>query len=139
MNGTNFTDLVLLLPELILVGMALALILSAHRIRTAPLATAGTVLAAVAAAFVSYWLVSADPKIGFGGMITLDGYSQFFKVLIAAALTLTILFSVKRPNSEDLPRAEYHALLLLASTGMMLAVSALDLLVLWTKMVRTKY
>jgi NADH-quinone oxidoreductase subunit N len=131
MNGTNFTDLALLLPELILVGMALALILSAHRIRTAPLATAGTVLAAVAAAFVSYWLVSADPKIGFGGMITLDGYSQFFKVLIASALAVTALLSERQIRAERIRPAEYHALLLLAATGMMFAASASDLLTLY--------
>ena len=33
MNGANMTDLVLLLPELILVGAALALILAARRIQ----------------------------------------------------------------------------------------------------------
>ena len=86
MNGANLTDLALLWPELILVGMALALLLVARRIKTPALAAGGTVLAAAAAAVASGWLLSADPKTGFGGMITLDGYSQFFKVLIASAL-----------------------------------------------------
>ena len=64
-------------------------------------------------------------------MIILDGYSQFFKVLIAATLALAALLSVRSLDGDQVPRAEYHALLLLASTGMMFAVSAHDLLPLY--------
>src|SRR5712691_9458040 len=125
------SDLALLIPELILAGMALALILAARRIQKTPVAAVGTVLAAMAAALASGWVLSWGAKTGFGGMITLDGYSQFFKVLIAATLALAALLSVKSLDGEQFPRAEYHALLLLASTGMMLAVSSRDLLPLW--------
>ena len=131
MNSPTMSDLRLLVPELILVVMALALILAARRIQRAPVAVVGTVLAAVAAALASGWVLSVGPKTGFGGMITLDGYSHFFKLLIAATLALTALLSVRSNDGEKVPRAEYHALLLLASTGMMLAVSALDLLTLY--------
>jgi NADH-quinone oxidoreductase subunit N len=64
-------------------------------------------------------------------MITLDGYSQFFKVLIAATLALTTLLSARSLEEEHVPRVEYHTLLLLASTGMMFAVSANDLVPLY--------
>ncbi len=130
MNGASTSDLVLLVPELILVGMALALILVARRIRSGPVAVVGTVLAALAAVLVSVWFRPDGTTTGFGGMITLDGYSQFFKVLIAATLAMAALLSV-RTDGEQVPRAEYHALLLLAATGMMLAVSALYLLMLY--------
>ena len=73
------SDLALLIPELILVGMALALILVARRIQRTPVAAIGTVLAAIAAALASFWVLSWGAKTGFGGMITLDGYSQFFR------------------------------------------------------------
>jgi NADH-quinone oxidoreductase subunit N len=125
------SDLALLIPELILVSMALALILAARRIQKTPVAVGGTVLAAMAAALASGWVLSWGARAGFGGMITLDGYSQFFKVLIAASLALTALLSVRTLDGEQIPRVEYHALLLLASTGMMLAVSARDLLPLY--------
>ena len=131
MNGATVADLALLVPELILVGMALVLILVARRIQKKPVAAFGTVLAAVAAALASVWMLPADPVTGFGGMITLDGYSQFFKVLIAATLALAALFSVRSLDADQVPRGEYHSLLLLAATGMMLAVSALDLLTLY--------
>jgi len=125
------SDLALLVPELILAGMALALILAARRIQETPVAVVGTVLAAMAAALAAGWVLSWGDKTGFGGMITLDGYSQFFKVLIAATLALTALFSARSLEGDQVPRAEYHALLLLSSTGMMLAVSSHDLLPLY--------
>ena len=131
MNGANLSDVALLLPELILVGMAIALIVFARRIRNTSVAGMGTVLAAVAAGMSSVWVLAEGNQIGFGGMLILDGYSQFFKVIIAATLALVALLSVRSHDMEDVPRGEYHALLLLASTGMMLAVSSLDLLTLY--------
>ncbi len=131
MNGVSTADLALLSPELILVGMVLALILAAHRIQRGPLALVGTIVAAVASAAAAAWVVPADGATGFGGMIALDGYSRFFEVLIAASLAVAALLSVKSLDGDRVPRAEYHALLLLASTGMMLAVSSLDLLTLY--------
>ncbi|MFP6650000.1 MAG: hypothetical protein VB817_11085, partial [Pirellulaceae bacterium] len=127
MTSVPITDIALLIPELILIGMALALLLVSSRIRNATHATAGTVLAALAAALAAGWLVPESPRLGFLEMITIDGYSQFFKVLIASALALATLLSVKRVNTEHVRPAEYHALLLLASAGMMFAVSSLDL------------
>ena len=111
MNGATTSsattaDLALLIPELILVGMALALILSARRIQRSPAATVGTVLAALAAALASGLALPEDAKTGFGGMITLDGYSQFFKVLIAAALALTTLLSVRSSDEEQVARGK---------------------------------
>ena len=125
------SDLALLIPELILVGMALALLLAARRIQKTSVSAVATFLAAMAAALASGWASSGSSQTGFGGMIILDGYSQFFKVLIASTLALTVLLSPRSLEVDRVPRAEYHALLLLSSTGMMLAVSAQDLLLLY--------
>jgi NADH-quinone oxidoreductase subunit N len=124
-------DLALLMPELILTGMALVLILGARRIQRTPAAVIGTGLAALAAALASAWLLPSGHQSGFAGMITVDGYSQFFKVLISATLAVVALLSVRSLEEDLIPRAEYHILLLLASTGMMLAVSSHDLLPLY--------
>ena len=131
MNGATLSDVALLVPELILVGMSVALIVLARRIKNTPIAATGTVLAALGAGMYSFWALSEGTQVGFGGMLILDGYSQFFKVLIAATLALVALLSVRSHDLEEVPRGEYHALLLLASTGMMLAVSSLDLLTLY--------
>lgn len=131
MNGPNVADLALIWPELILSAMALVLILTARRIRNDSLASALALGAALAAGLAAAWVLSQGPRTGFGDMITVDGYSQFFKVLIACALALAVLLSVRSVNTDHIQPAEYHALLLLASVGMMFAVSALDLLTLY--------
>src|SRR3989454_8692177 len=99
-------DLVMLIPELILSGMSLVLLLVARRIQRTRLAAAATVLAALAAALASIWILSQGRNIAFGGMLVLDGYSQFFKVLIAATLALAALLSVRNPF--EAPRSEEH-------------------------------
>ena len=135
MNSTTVSDLGLVIPELILIVTALALILLAPRIQRGLTAAVTTVLAALAAVLASAWVLPSDTETGFGGMITQDGYSGFFKILIAASLALAALLSVKSTKEDEgedeAPRGEYHALLLLASTGMMLAVSTVDLLTLY--------
>ena len=54
----SMSDLPLLAPELTLVAMALLLILAARRVRKTPVALAGTLLAAMAAAVFSGWVRS---------------------------------------------------------------------------------
>jgi len=134
-SNVTFPDLGFVVPELILVGTALILLLLARRIRHSPVAAGGTVLAALAAALAaaltSGRVLPSDAVTGFAGMITRDGYSGFFKILIAAALALAALLSVSTDGEDEAPRGEYHVLLLLASTGMMLAVSTVDLLTLY--------
>ncbi len=127
MNGATVADLGLVLPELILTGMALVLILVARRIQSTSVPVVATVLAAAAAVAASWWVLSKEPQSAFGGLITVDGYAQFFKVLVAAALALVALLSVKGLEGSGAPRSEYHVLLLLASVGMMLTVSAVDM------------
>jgi NADH-quinone oxidoreductase subunit N len=124
-------DLRLLLPELILSGVALALIVVARHVRHARFAAILVVTAAIAAACCGWALSSAGPTTGFGGTVVNDGYARFFHVLFAANLALATLFSVRHVEAERVPPAEYFALLLLASTGMMLAASAIDLLILY--------
>ena len=135
MKGPSLSDLPLILPELILVGAALALILAARRIQQAKWITSATVVAAMAAAAASVWLLSWRNETAFGDMVIVDDYAQFFKVLIASALALTALLSVNmggdKAGEVGVRPAEYHALLLLASTGMMFAASAVDLLTLY--------
>ena len=58
MNGAALSDLALIVPELILVGMAAALLLAARRIHRTPVAAVGTVLAALAAGLASVWVGS---------------------------------------------------------------------------------
>jgi NADH-quinone oxidoreductase subunit N len=125
------TALILLLPELVLVGVALAFIVVARHVKRARSVAPWVVIAAVAAIVSGLAFSGEGPKTAFGGTIAGDGYSQFFNLLFAANLVVAALLSVRHLDTEHVPPAEYYALLLLASTGMMLAASALDLLILY--------
>jgi NADH-quinone oxidoreductase subunit N len=128
------SDLVFLLPELVLAGTALVLILVARHVSRAQAVAVAVVIAALAAIVSGWAFTPAAPTaltVVFGGTIASDGYARFFKLLFASTLALAALLSVKHVDTERIPPAEYYALLLLATTGMMLAASAADLLILY--------
>src|SRR5688572_10300197 len=100
--------------------MALLLLVVARHVKRPQSAAACVVIAAVAAISAEWTFSSVVPRTGFGGTLASDGYAQFFNILFAANLALAALLSVRQLDSERVPPAEYHALLLLASTGMML-------------------
>ena len=152
-------DLLILFPELVLTGAGLVLIVAARRIARAGVAAGLTIAAAAVAVYAGFafsmeglsgppslfelrWTTFAElanrsssvwseRRLGFGGIVTTDGYALFFKVLFAANLALVALLSVRHFDAERVRPAEYYSLLLLASTGMMLTASAAEFLVLY--------
>ncbi len=131
MRGPGAADLALLVPELILVVAVLVLMLAARRIRQGPVAFALTAVTGLAAAIAAVQALSGGVISGFAGMLVVDGYSQFFKLLIAATLVLATLLSAGRRTDDGVPRGDYHVLLLLTATGMMIAASSTDLIPLY--------
>jgi NADH-quinone oxidoreductase subunit N len=67
----------------------------------------------------------------FGGTFLLDPFSTFFKFVFYMACGLGILVSISYLKIEDVHRGEYYALMLFATTGMMLMASAGDLITLY--------
>ena len=125
------TDLLLLSPELVLATAALALILVARRVQHAQPAAVFVVAAAAIAIYCGWFFFSDGRPTAFGGTIAGDRYAGFFHLLFAANLVIAALFSMRHVDADGIRPAEYYALLLLASTGMMLAASSIDLLVLY--------
>jgi NADH-quinone oxidoreductase subunit N len=123
-------DLPVVAPQLILSGTAIVLVLAARRVKRARSAAPWIVVAAVAAA-LSTWAFSTAPMTGFDGTVASDRYARFFNLLFSANLALAALLSARAVDSERVPPGEYFALLLLASAGMMFAVSAVDLVILY--------
>ncbi|ACI98639.1 NADH-quinone oxidoreductase subunit NuoN [Rhodospirillum centenum] len=89
---------------------------------------------AVGAALVAGVLVlaaSGDRAVTFAGMFIADDFAVFAKVLILTATALTVVLSVNYLEREQMDRFEYPVLMLLATVGMMLMVSANDLISLY--------
>ncbi len=67
--------------------------------------------------------------VGFGGMVTLDGFSTFLTSLLALSGLLGIGVAYSYLKRMDIERGEYYALLLFSVVGMMLMAQASDLIV----------
>jgi NADH-quinone oxidoreductase subunit N len=132
LNRLNLVDIRPISPELVIVCVALILILidllTKRKEIVALVGVIGTALA-LYLSFEVYTLVG--PQKAFGGMFIIDGYSNFFKLIFYLNLILTICISIKYISIERASYGEYYALLLLATSGMMIMASALDLIVLY--------
>ena len=124
-------DLFLLLPELVLSGLAMVILVAglatgtrARRIIGAAavgsLLVTGATLAAVAAR-------GLGGESAFFGMIVLDPFAVFFKAVVLISSTLTVLLSLGYLERHDTRPGEYHALILFATVGMMVMASGVHL------------
>ena len=73
----------------------------------------------------------AESVATFGGLFVADGFGRFAKVLILLGSAFAIVLSLGYNRYERMERFEYPVLILLASTGMMMMVSANDLIALY--------
>lgn len=131
----SISDLALIAPELILtiaacVGLVLAVLLPREKKQIA----AWFSLIGIALAFVSLiflWQGNPLPQKAFYGTIKIDGLAILFKGMLLIAAALTIAISIKFLDIENEQRAEYYALVLFATVGMMFMACGYDLIVLF--------
>ncbi len=67
----------------------------------------------------------------FDGAFTLDSYTRFAKIIVYIGAVFALLLSDKFMTREGLARFEYPILILLATLGMSIMVSATDLIALY--------
>jgi NADH-quinone oxidoreductase subunit N len=123
-------DLLTLLPELILAvgGMALLLAGAIGGEKAAPAIGWGAILLlALAGAAV----VLGPGGAAFGGAFIADGFSRFAKLLILAGAGLSILLAEEFFAAIRLSRFELPVLMVIATLGMLLMVSAGNFLALY--------
>lgn len=90
----------------------------------------------LAGVLVCLALVFSDPgsfsaravEYSFNGMWVVDNYARFFKLIFLLGTGLTILISMKYLENENMQHAEYFALLLFATIGMMIMASGAELI-----------
>lgn len=128
MAATLNANLLLLLPEVILSGAGLVVLLAdAFGGRALGARGAGILsLAGAVLALLSLWRVPTG-QVGFGGAVQLDGFSQFFRLVLLIVLVMVILTAVDYVERRRIPAGEFYFLLLLATTGAMVMVLSVDL------------
>jgi NADH-quinone oxidoreductase subunit N len=121
-------NLALLAPELILTAAALGLLMGEAFWPAVRRPWLGVAAAAVAAAGLAAAGLSGVNAEAFG-MFRVDGMAVFFKLILLAGLLIVLLLSAGYREFDGLKSwGTYGALLLLAGVGMLMLVSASDLL-----------
>jgi NADH-quinone oxidoreductase subunit N len=120
------------LPELILAGAALALLmLGVFCGDAAARALSWLTVLALIAAGIALSSVAGGRIVTFSGQVVVDGFAVFMKWLVLLGSALTLLMSLAYNERERMARAEYPVLVMFATLGMFLMVSANDLILLY--------
>ena len=70
-------------------------------------------------------------QLAFSGQYLSDPFAFFFKIVFLVSAALILLMSIGHLKSEGIDKGEFYGLILFATLGMMLMVSAVDLLILY--------
>ncbi len=125
-------DLVTILPELLVVGMAcLILVLDPITPDTKKDLLAWMSFGIVVVCSVVTMSGFGERVMAFSDLVVVDSYAVFWKMLLYLVSGLTILLSMGYLKEERIQLAEYYAFVLLALTGMMVMVSGADLLTIY--------
>jgi NADH-quinone oxidoreductase subunit N len=120
------------LPELVIIIGAMALLMfGVFRGEGSTAQVEIGALVVIAVAVVLVVLQPAAPIELFGGSIVVDAFSRFFKVLILIGAAAALIMSAPFWRNHALNRFEFSILVLLSVTGMMVMVSARDLISLY--------
>jgi len=127
-------DYALVLPEIVMAGGAMALLM--FGVYGGETRQTHNVLYASAAlmAGLGLWIaVGADgtSRTAFSGAVVIDGYARFAKVLILISSAAMLLLGHGFLDRRGILRFEYPVLIVLATLGMMVMVSANDLITLY--------
>ncbi len=125
-------DLITALPEIVMALAASTLLMVGVFTRKGALriVLGGSVIVIA----VTMALIIAGPpgsSQAFGGLFLRDAYGDFMKVLVLLGAGLTMIMSLHYLEREEMARFEFPILMLFATLGMMIMVSAGDLLALY--------
>jgi len=72
-----------------------------------------------------------ERQVSLYGLFVTDGFAVFMKILVLIGAALSIVLSLRFNERERIARFEYPVLVLLSTTGMMVMISANDLISLY--------
>jgi len=132
MGAITISDLHLLTPELFLAGVAVFMLMltvfKCPKVNNEMLSLATMGLAFTAVLLLP--LLSVGPRVAFNDMFASDNFIVFAKLLILGAGVLVLLLAANWLKETEAP-SEFLVLMLIAILGMLLMVSANDMLALY--------
>src|SRR6266851_4896490 len=122
-------DLSPALPEILLACGAMALLLlGVFRGEGSTRLVSWLAVAVLLATLVLTALFETEHRLGFYGMFVTDAFAVFMKALVLVGSAVSIIMALHYNEERKIARFEFPVLVLLATTGMMVMVSANDLI-----------
>ncbi|MBM3574078.1 MAG: NADH-quinone oxidoreductase subunit NuoN, partial [Alphaproteobacteria bacterium] len=133
MNASQIPVLWPALPELVLAVLAMALLMygAFGGDRNSRAFAWLTVLSLAATAVALFAIGNGERVETFGGQFVLDSFGRFMKALVLLGSALAVVMSVEYMARERIERFEFNVLMLFATLGMMMMISANDLIALY--------
>src|ERR1043165_7224444 len=133
MNAAQVPSLIPLLPEFVLgIGAMALLLLGVYRPDAATVRVIdGAAIVLLALAGVILAVLPGGKLITFGGSFIVDEFARFLKVLALLGSAAAIAMSIDYAKREAQERFEYSVLVLLSTLGMLMLISAADLIALY--------
>src|SRR6266478_3240783 len=120
------------LPEIVLaIGAMVLLMVGAFRGEQTAKGIEGAAILLLVLTGLIVVLLPAGKLVTFGGSFIVDGFARFLKLLALAGSAAAILMSSNYLAREKRETFEYSILILLSTTGMMMLISAADLIALY--------
>ena len=121
-------NLALFIPELVLVGFAILVILIDLFVRQKTLLKSISLAGLVIAGGITMAMWGGSYPAIFNNMLAVDNFALFFKFLFIGIAFLVILASADYVSKFARFQGEYYALILLSTLGMMLMAATTDLI-----------
>jgi NADH-quinone oxidoreductase subunit N len=125
-------DLSLALPEIVLACAAMALLLiGVFRGEGSTRLVSWLSVAVLIGILALTGIFGMERRVGFYGMFVTDPFAVFMKGLVLLGSAVSIIMALRYNEEHQIARFEFPVLILLAATGMMVMVSADDLITLY--------
>ncbi len=129
---TSFQVLMPILPEVVLaVGAMVLLMLGVFAGDGAARFVNGLCILLLIAVAACVVMLPSGRAVLFDGSFVVDDFARFLKILMLSGAAGTLILSLDYLTNEKLQKAEFGVLVLLATLGMMLLISASDLIALY--------
>ena len=120
------------LPELVLlVATLLLLMLGAFGGPETKRSMSWLTVLAMGVALVAVLATPGETRITFEGLFVVDAFGRFMKALVLLGAILTLIIASGYREREGIPHFEYPLLIAFATLGMMMMISANDLMALY--------
>ncbi len=125
-------DLLPALPEMFLVCAAMALLMvGAFRGEGSARLVSWLTVAVLIATIGLVLATGVERRLALNGMFVTDGFAAFMKILALVGSAVSVVMAIGYNEREKIARFEFPVLILLATTGMLMMISAADLISLY--------